>query len=70
MVEIFSIDGRGIYLAQLQKFALIKALKHGHIYLSKEGYGKKGIYHLQNVNNSEKEDKCYSVPARIQIVSR
>ncbi|SCC38711.1 Uncharacterized protein BW664_03155 [Bacillus mycoides] len=37
-----------------KKFALIKALKHEPINLSKEGYVKKGIYHLQNVNNYHK----------------
>ncbi len=40
-----------------KKFALIKALKHEPINLSKEGYVKKGIYHLQNVNNYHKRLK-------------
>lgn len=40
-----------------KKFAQIKALKHEPINLSKEGYVKKGIYHLQNVNNYHKRLK-------------
>jgi len=40
-----------------KKFALIKELKHEPINLSKEGYIKKGIYHLQNVNNYHKRLK-------------
>lgn len=40
-----------------KKFALIKALKHEPINLSKEGYVKKDIYHLQNVNNYHKRLK-------------
>ncbi|GKU84252.1 MULTISPECIES: IS1595 family transposase [Bacteria] len=40
-----------------KKFALIKSLKHEPINLSKEGYVKKGIYHLQNVNNYHKRLK-------------
>lgn len=40
-----------------KKFALIKALKQEPINLSKEGYVKKGIYHLQNVNNYHKRLK-------------
>ena len=34
-----------------KKFAVIKELKHETINLSKEGYVKKGIYHLQHVNS-------------------
>jgi hypothetical protein len=37
-----------------KKYAQIKALKHEPITPSKEGYVKKGIYHLQNVNNYHK----------------
>ncbi len=40
-----------------KKFALIKSLKHEPINLSKEGYVKKGIYHLNNVNNYHKRLK-------------
>jgi len=40
-----------------KKSAQIKALKHEPINLSKEGYFKKGIYHLQNVNNYHKRLK-------------
>ena len=40
-----------------KKFAKIKALKHEPINLSKEGYVKNGIYHLQNVNNYHKRLK-------------
>ncbi|MCD8508869.1 MAG: IS1595 family transposase [Bacillus sp. (in: Bacteria)] len=40
-----------------KKFALIKELKHETINLSKEGYVKKGIYHLQHVNSYHKRLK-------------
>ncbi len=40
-----------------KKLAQIKALKHEPINLSKEGYVKKGCYHLQNVNNYHKRLK-------------
>lgn len=40
-----------------KKFALMKELKHETINLSKEGYVKKGIYHLQHVNNYHKRLK-------------
>ncbi|MCU9614805.1 IS1595 family transposase [Caldibacillus lycopersici] len=40
-----------------KKFSLIKSLKHEPINLSKEGYVKKGIYHLNNVNNYHKRLK-------------
>ena len=40
-----------------KKFALIKGLKHETINISKEGYVKKGIYHLQHVNNFHKRLK-------------
>jgi transposase-like protein len=37
-----------------KKFALVKGLKHETINVSKEGYVKKGIYHVQHVNNFHK----------------
>ncbi|ESU33973.1 Insertion element protein [Bacillus sp. 17376] len=37
-----------------KKFALNKGIKHEAINISKEGYVKKGIYHLQHVNNFHK----------------
>jgi len=37
-----------------KKFALIKGLKHETVNVSKEGYVKKGIYHVQHVNNFHK----------------
>lgn len=37
-----------------KKFALIKGLKHEPVNISKEGYVKKGIYHVQHVNNFHK----------------
>lgn len=40
-----------------KKFALMKKLKHETINLSKEGYVKKGIYHLQHVNSYHKRLK-------------
>lgn len=40
-----------------KKFALMKELKHETINLSKKGYVKKGIYHLQHVNNYHKRLK-------------
>lgn len=40
-----------------KKFALIKELKHKTINLSKEGYVKKGIFHLQHVNSYHKRLK-------------
>ncbi len=40
-----------------KKFALMKELKHETINISKEGYVKKGIYHLQNVNSYHKRLK-------------
>jgi hypothetical protein len=40
-----------------KKFARLKELKHEPINRSKEGYVKKGIYHLQNVNNYNKRLK-------------
>ncbi|MBD3110437.1 IS1595 family transposase [Bacillus sp. AGMB 02131] len=40
-----------------RKFALLKELKHETINLSKEGYVKKGIYHLQHVNSYHKRLK-------------
>lgn len=40
-----------------KKFALMRELKHETINLSKEGYVKKGIYHLQHVNSYHKRLK-------------
>ncbi len=37
-----------------KKFALVKGIKHETINVSKEGYVKKGIYHVQHVNNFHK----------------
>lgn len=37
-----------------KKFALVKGLKRETINVSKEGYVKKGIYHVQHVNNFHK----------------
>jgi hypothetical protein len=37
-----------------KKFAIIKGLKHKAVNVSKEGYVKKGIYHVQHVNNFHK----------------
>ena len=37
-----------------KKFALVKGLKHETINVSKEGYVKKGIYHVQHVNSFHK----------------
>ncbi len=51
-----------------KKFAQIKALKHEPINLSKEGYVKKGIYHLQNVNNYHKRLKGWM--DRFQVVAK
>lgn len=40
-----------------KKFALMKELKHEIINISKDGYVKKGIYHLQHVNGYHKRLK-------------
>lgn len=37
-----------------KKFAIIKGLIHEAVNVSKEGYVKKGIYHVQHVNNFHK----------------
>jgi len=50
-----------------KKFALIKGLKHETVNVSKEGYVKKGIFHVQHVNNFHKRLEDWMV--RFQGVS-